>query len=351
MGSVKKILSKTKLLEREKHHSRMFVDLAENIHIHHREFRTVFSLNEYFEYVDILNNSTNDVKNYLEQNKDYKENKYPTTLMIAGGNKRQLKYLENSPQPNKSKYFSNDFSIELQDEFVTDEIHIHYRDFRIALDRLRFKEIAVSFAIALKNLNNFENKSTYKRKSHSDRIITDYNKNESDKSFSYQQGVIKLKLDKIKSYHFKNIMSEFFPDMGFIKTLKKQIRNDNYPPLILSTENNNDNYIIDGHHRYYAAMKSNVKYINCIVTDMSFEESVLLREAEDKLKLFDIKTNYKYGFSNFYQSYFGYKTNKFYRNHFKDSLKYMTIFYRIIRKLKRIFFSKENVFKSFYEKN
>ena len=33
MGSVKKILSKTKLLEREKHHSRMFVDLAENIHI------------------------------------------------------------------------------------------------------------------------------------------------------------------------------------------------------------------------------------------------------------------------------------------------------------------------------
>ena len=47
MGSVKKNLYKGNLPEREKHHSRLFVDLAENIHIHHREFRTVFSLNEY----------------------------------------------------------------------------------------------------------------------------------------------------------------------------------------------------------------------------------------------------------------------------------------------------------------
>ena len=71
MGSIKKILSKSKLSNREKHHSRMFVDLAENIHIHHREFRTVFSLDEYFEYVDILFKSTKDVRAYLEQNKDY----------------------------------------------------------------------------------------------------------------------------------------------------------------------------------------------------------------------------------------------------------------------------------------
>jgi len=48
MGSVKKYLHKGMLPERERHHSRLFVDLAENIHIHHREFRTVFSLNEYF---------------------------------------------------------------------------------------------------------------------------------------------------------------------------------------------------------------------------------------------------------------------------------------------------------------
>jgi len=92
MGSVKKNLYKGNLPEREKHHSRLFVDLAENIHIHHREFRTVFSLNEYFEYVDIITKSTYDVRNFLTQNPDYAEGKYPTTLMIAGGKERQLAY-------------------------------------------------------------------------------------------------------------------------------------------------------------------------------------------------------------------------------------------------------------------
>ena len=156
MGSVKKILSKSKLSNRETHHSRMFVDLAENIHIHHREFRTIFSLDEYFEYVDILTNSTKDVRAYLEQNKDYQEMKFPTTLMIAGGNAKQLKYLQNSPKPNESQYFANDLVIELQDEFVTDEVQIHYRDFRIALDRSRFREVAESFKKALNTLNEFE---------------------------------------------------------------------------------------------------------------------------------------------------------------------------------------------------
>ena len=41
MGSVRKFLHKSELPEREGHHSRLFVDLAENIHIHHREYRTV----------------------------------------------------------------------------------------------------------------------------------------------------------------------------------------------------------------------------------------------------------------------------------------------------------------------
>ena len=127
MGSVRKYLFKEQLPEREAHHSRLFIDLAENIHIHHREYRTVFSLDEYFEYADIVAKSTIDVRNFLEQNPNYEEQKYPTTIMIAGGKERQLKFLSNSPKPNKRKYFSNDFAIELQDVYVTDEIHIHYR--------------------------------------------------------------------------------------------------------------------------------------------------------------------------------------------------------------------------------
>ena len=43
MGSIKKLLASADLPDRELHHSRMFVDLAENIHIHYREYRLIFS--------------------------------------------------------------------------------------------------------------------------------------------------------------------------------------------------------------------------------------------------------------------------------------------------------------------
>ena len=92
MGSVRKHLYTVELPERETHHSRLFIDLAENIHIHHREYRTVFSLDEYFEYADIVAKSTQDVRSFLEQNPNYEEQKYPTTILIAGGKERQMKF-------------------------------------------------------------------------------------------------------------------------------------------------------------------------------------------------------------------------------------------------------------------
>ena len=74
MGSIKKILTKISLPDREKHNSRLFVDLGENIHIHHREFRSVFSLDEFFEYVDIISASAKDIRNYVYQNPRYNDN-------------------------------------------------------------------------------------------------------------------------------------------------------------------------------------------------------------------------------------------------------------------------------------
>ena len=118
MGSVKKMLAKVELPSRETHHSRMFIDLAENIHIHHREYRTVFALDEYFEYVDILNKSTDDVRTFLSNNPHYREREYPTTIMVGGGRAQQLRFLSNSPKPNKSFYYDGEMAVELQDEFA-----------------------------------------------------------------------------------------------------------------------------------------------------------------------------------------------------------------------------------------
>jgi hypothetical protein len=174
MGLVRELLAEINLPDREVHNSRMFVDLCENIHIHYREIRIVFSLDEYFEFVDILQKSTADVRNFLAQNPDYKEGVYPTTVMVAGGPGRQRKLLENSPAANKSTYFPNHFAIELQDESVIDEIHVHWRDYRIALNRDHFRRIAQAFADAERKLTAFESSHLYLRKEHPDRTMQSY---------------------------------------------------------------------------------------------------------------------------------------------------------------------------------
>ena len=163
MGSVRKFLCKQSLDNREKHHSRLFIDVAENVHIHHREYRTVFSVNEFLEYANVVSAASRDLRAFLSDNPSYTEREFPTTIMISGGKERQLAKLKNSPEPSVSEYFNNDFAIELQDEFVTDEVHIHYRDFRLALDRKRFKDLAVGFGQALKSLEELEDQVAIKR--------------------------------------------------------------------------------------------------------------------------------------------------------------------------------------------
>ena len=350
MGSVKKYLYKAQLPNREEHNSRLFIDLAENIHIHHREYRTVFTLDEYFEYADIVEKSTKDVKNFLEQNPNYEEQKYPSTIMIAGGKERQLKFLKNSPMPNKSGYYNNDFAIELQDEYVTDEIHIHYRDFRIVMDRKRFKKVAEGFNIALEELNNFEATNNYTRENHSDRVIEEFNSNNKNDIDTKQMGVKQLLITDIFSKWYIDIQKEWKPNQDAISSLEKMYNeNGRFVPILVSTEKDGKHYIVDGHHRYYTALKMNLKTIDTIILDLSFNETSKIRDAEVLLKEFDIETNYKYNLSNFLKSYLGYRLNRFYSNAFKKKMRTQTIWYQILLKIKLTIFGKRKLFKSFNE--
>jgi hypothetical protein len=352
MGSVRKYLFKTTLPERENHHARLFIDLAENIHIHHREYRTVFSLDEYFEYADIVQKSTVDVRNFLEQNNNYEENEYPTTIMIAGGKERQLKYIKNSPSPNRSAYFSNDFAIELQDEFVTDEIHIHYRDFRIAMDRTRFKEVAKGFETSLKQLNSFEKKETYNREMHPDRIFETFNNADNIDSDTPQMGVQKISINRIHSYWYKNIEKEWKPNKEAILAIENHYNQfHKLTPIILSTETDGKYYIVDGHHRFYAALKLGLDTIDSVVLDLAFEQTKKIRDAEILLKQFDQETNYEYNLSAFVKSYLGYRLNRYYSNSFKLKMRSQKTWYKILRKIKLHVFGKKQVFKKFNEKH
>lgn len=330
MGSVKEELSRTTLDDREKHNSRMFIDLAENIHIHHREFRTVFSMNEFLEYCDILEKSKTAVLEYLENNVNYQESKYPTTLFVAGGRERQLKYLENSPTPNQSKYFNNLLTVELQDEFITDEIHLHYRDLRIVMNRKTFKDFSESIHLASENLKKFEENNKYVQKKHQDRDAK-----QEDLKVNYNNSNIKdINLEDIKSYHYTNIY-EKDKSNRIIEKLTK-IKNQEFIPIILSTENNGDHYIIDGHHRYFAAKKLQLRKLKALVLDITFKQSKEIRTAEVLLKDFDFKTNYKFGISDYWALYLSFKTNKFYYRDFDRKILRRSLIFRILRKIKKI---------------
>lgn len=318
MGLIKKDLTRIKLPDREAHNSRLFIDLCENIHIHHREFRIVFTLDEYFEFVDAIQRSTEDVRSYLAQNPDYREDEYPTTIMIAGGKNRKRKLLQNSPEPNQSTYFANDFAIELQDESVVDEIHVHWRDYRLVMPREHFKIIADAFAEAKEELLSFEEEYDYVRRPHRDRTMEEYEKEkEKYKSFETKiMGEENVPVSKIRTrYDFND--KEFKPDKKSIDILVKAFKNEErLPPIILSTEKDGSHHVIDGNHRLYAAKVANKETVSCIITDLTFEESKLFRKAEDLLKKFDRQTNYRYNTSGFNKQYFAYRASRYYYDHY-----------------------------------
>jgi hypothetical protein len=176
MGKIKNILSQKDLPDRERHNSRMFVDLSENIHIHFRELRLMFSVEEFFEFFSILNEGAQDIKKYLKKNPGYEEQKVFDGILIGGGPERQLAPLRCSPKSHESKYFPNRLQIELQEESVIDSIHIHYRDFRLVMNIHTFREFVSGMKDALNNLENILEEHPYSETEHPFRKIVSDNK-------------------------------------------------------------------------------------------------------------------------------------------------------------------------------
>jgi len=359
MGDVKKNLCKKELPERELHNSRMFIDLAENIHIHYREYRNIFSLQEYFEYAGIISKSTDDVRSYLCQNPSYEEGKYPTTIMIAGGKMRQRSFLKTSPKPNQSFYHNNHLTIELQEEYVTDEIHIHYRDFRIAMNRENFRVFAQGVSESLLELNMFESQNEYNREKHNDRMIKINEMNKNNTSTTELMGVTRIMLTEVKSnwyeIHGTDFISkgeiEWLPNRKAINILKKEYaKNRRFVPIILSTEKDGSHIIVDGHHRTYTALLLGLYRIDAIIINLPFKETGLIRNAESLLKKFDKKTNYKYGMSEYLRSFLGFKLNRYYAGSFNGKMKSMNFINKNIRKIKKKIFGKRSIFKNFNER-
>ncbi|UCH92873.1 MAG: hypothetical protein JSV88_21610 [Candidatus Aminicenantes bacterium] len=199
MGAIKKILSKKELPDRELHNSRLFVDLSENVHIHHREFRLMFGVEEFFEFTDIIKRSAREVKKYLKKHPEYKEMEVFDGLLVAGGIKQQTTPLQKSPKPHRSKYFPNRLQIELQEEKVIDSIHIHYRDYRLVMNFETFRVFAEGIKEALDSLEGFLKENGYNQEAHPFRKVVSQDR--------WQEEKITLR-DRMK-YTIKKLLGKY----------------------------------------------------------------------------------------------------------------------------------------------
>jgi hypothetical protein len=195
MGAIKKVLINKDLPDRELHNSRLFVDLSENIHIHFREIRLMFGVEEFFEFFKIIKEGARDIKKYLRRNPDYKEQEVFDGILVGGGAKRQIIPLQKSPEPHVSKYYPNRLQIELQEEKVIDAIHIHYRDYRFVMNIQTFRELTQGMKQALDQLDEFLSKNEYKEGQHPFRKVVDSNEWAGDRITLWQK--IKYKIKRI----------------------------------------------------------------------------------------------------------------------------------------------------------
>lgn len=134
MGKIERILGQCELPERDDHNSRVFVDIAENVHIHYREHRLVFSVKEFGLFakaiVQAMPNLLKKVQLGYKESPDLKD---ADTEIIGGSQTENL----NLVNPKASAYFDKDFVIEKQVEGYGDVIHIHYRDLRIVMRKFK----------------------------------------------------------------------------------------------------------------------------------------------------------------------------------------------------------------------
>lgn len=333
MGKVKLYLCKDTMKEREFHNSRLFIDICENIHIHYREYRFVFSVDEFLEFAAIIEGSKKDISNFLRQNSDYTEQKHKDAFIIAGGGKRQFKLLRNSPKPHESRYFNLDLAIELQEEGTLDQIHIHYRDLRVVLNRENFNLLAENIIKAREKLIEFEKTNKYIQKRHPDREI--FKEDTESINSDFVMGTKNIPIEHIVSPYHKDLIKDWKTcDHDYIGYLINELKIGNrFAPIIVSRTLNKKYVLILGHHRLYAAKKFGLKEITCVIVPFTHKETENLRKVEILLKEFDMKTDYKYHLSAFYQDYLGFKLNRFYSNFFKKRFSIVRFTKDLVKKI------------------
>ncbi len=147
-----------------------------------------------------------------------------------------------------------------------------------------------------------------------------------------------IPIEKIKSRWYRDILTEWQPDLSYIEHIKKQVAEKQYMAPVVVVQENDIYYIVNGHHRYYAHLVSGEKKLKCIIIEGTFDESEPLRKAEVLLKEFDQKTEYRYQFSGYLDRWAADAENYHFINKYRPTYKFRL--YKFLKKIKEKLFKR-----------
>lgn len=227
MGNIKQILVSEKLEPRVLVPKRICVDLCENIHLHNRNVRHEFSIEEWATYSAAMQNLYKATEYSIDKNK-----------YVEGTHDFFVQSIYNTPYPtNSSVYHSNRLLIE---ECRDNTFHFHYRNLRIELTESEFNQISKAFTKA--RLVNFV-------------------------PFPYPKikipTLVKVPIDSIQPYdsgHMPNdIDEEHKKGIEYCKGLI--LKDERIRPIVVLPNGQR----VDGFKRYMAFKELHYKEIECIV--------------------------------------------------------------------------------------
>lgn len=133
MGVIKKVLYRGEVLGRPRHRN-LFLDMEENIHIHYRDLRIELSRAEFEDIARIFARQSAELLDVI-QRKDYRDGRLPNA------NQDDVRIWTESRLPNDVRYHPQRLSL----EDCGDGYHLHYRNYKILLDRDEFRQLAAVF--------------------------------------------------------------------------------------------------------------------------------------------------------------------------------------------------------------
>ncbi|OPX57088.1 phosphotransferase [Oceanospirillum multiglobuliferum] len=203
MGVVKKVIYRDDSALSSPRHRNLFLDMEENIHIHYRDLRIELSRAEFEEFSAAFNSQSKELLQIITD-KNYQDG------VLANANQEDVRIWTESRLSTDVKYHPRRISL----EDCGDGYHLHYRQYKILLDDIDFRELTRIFS-------SVDIDAPYARSY--DEVLQLIKDNDVDFTLDASNVPGKILGLKVAKYHLPKVR-DIFQYIGFNTTSENNIR-------------------------------------------------------------------------------------------------------------------------------